>query len=346
MPTDKIKRLVRVRMARTDESYSVARQHILNSSQTPAATTLQSPRFLMGQSGRRYYSILSAADICGHGAHASCLLKSKLVAKEQACTGGVFREEIIQTLVPWIQNNFRILKRIRDERPEGNIFYPISSYGLKHVAENTLGTVVGGYVSNGEFIAAALRAGAPTVQIEDGHNALFGLSWKKPRIQVPKREGFLRWLLKQKDRDDPTGDLAQDAGRDAACRSLAESMAAWSMHLVKLSGAYGARDALVEAWKEYVSIYPERKPSDFEEEVAAHDGYDITQHQDCPNCAGSLVAMDGDFSEGPYLCLSCHNKWDSGSLSECETCGALFSPPRLDPGSLICGSCESHYLRD
>jgi hypothetical protein len=44
------------------------------------------------------------------------------------------------------------------------------SYGLKHVAENAIGH----YVTNGEFIAAALIAGYP-MREQRGPNALFGV---------------------------------------------------------------------------------------------------------------------------------------------------------------------------
>jgi hypothetical protein len=49
-----------------------------------------------------------------------------------------------------------------------------TSYGLKHLAERSLGS----YVANGIFIAAALHCGYPYRRIENSPNMSFGISEK------------------------------------------------------------------------------------------------------------------------------------------------------------------------
>lgn len=55
------------------------------------------------------------------------------------------------------------------------------SYGTKHIAENAMGE----YVTNGQFIAAALMAGYP-MGTPDGPNAAFGMS-KKDLDRFPRK---------------------------------------------------------------------------------------------------------------------------------------------------------------
>ncbi len=63
-------------------------------------------------------------------------------------------------IVAWLHDNITPIKTPT-----------FSSYGLKHVLERSLG---GWYVTNGEFIAAALIAGYPYKH--DAPNPLFGMS--------------------------------------------------------------------------------------------------------------------------------------------------------------------------
>jgi len=51
-----------------------------------------------------------------------------------------------------------------------------SSYGWKHIAENTLGSKVDDYVSNGTFIAAAVMADVPIRPRKNSLNADIGIT--------------------------------------------------------------------------------------------------------------------------------------------------------------------------
>lgn len=69
-------------------------------------------------------------------------------------------EESVREIAIWLRDNVRPIKTPT-----------VGSYGMKHVVEKTISR----YVSNGEFIAAALIAGYPYRHI-DGPNADFGMS--------------------------------------------------------------------------------------------------------------------------------------------------------------------------
>lgn len=63
---------------------------------------------------------------------------------------------------------------------------------------------------------------------------------------------FTSWLLDQTDRDDPIGDLANDAKRDAGWPRDATARAAFESHIRRSgSDTSGAVRALHEAWREY-----------------------------------------------------------------------------------------------
>jgi hypothetical protein len=82
-------------------------------------------------------------------------------------------ETTVARVVAWIQAHCEPLPQIRRrmDRRGG----PLSSYGWKHAAESQRGGI-GSYVSNGEFIVAALRAGYRAVPERPGSpNALFNM---------------------------------------------------------------------------------------------------------------------------------------------------------------------------
>lgn len=69
--------------------------------------------------------------------------------------------------------------------------------------------------------------------------------------------GFSRWLLKQKDRNDPVGDLAVDADYDNDWPHKAESFWKFLDYLRGCNACQGAIDALERAWKEfYEFLFP------------------------------------------------------------------------------------------
>ncbi len=98
-------------------------------------------------------------------------------------------ETTVARVVAWIQAYCEPMPHIRRrmDRRGG----PLSSYGWKHVAESQRGGI-GSYVSNGEFIVAALRAGYRAVPDRPGSpNALFNMRPRpEPRAAAckPRRE--------------------------------------------------------------------------------------------------------------------------------------------------------------
>lgn len=69
---------------------------------------------------------------------------------------------------------------------------------------------------------------------------------------VPPRPGpFARWLKKQKDRDDPIGDLANDVSRDARFPITKNDLGLLKTHLIFQNACSEALQALEEAWAEF-----------------------------------------------------------------------------------------------
>lgn len=65
---------------------------------------------------------------------------------------------------------------------------------------------------------------------------------------------FYQWLVLQKDRDDPVGDLALDVLRTHGHPRGNAGCQAWRNHIIKYSGIHAAGlEALDLAWKEYLS---------------------------------------------------------------------------------------------
>lgn len=65
----------------------------------------------------------------------------------------------------------------------------------------------------------------------------------------PSRSGFTRWLLDQADRDDPVGDLAREASKDAA---FPDGSPGQALDYLSKPQTRGAREALIEAVEEYL----------------------------------------------------------------------------------------------
>lgn len=59
---------------------------------------------------------------------------------------------------------------------------------------------------------------------------------------------FKKWLLQQKDRDDPVGDLARDANNDEHTPS---SIQDWKKYFNRIRACEGAHEALERAVREY-----------------------------------------------------------------------------------------------
>ena len=71
---------------------------------------------------------------------------------------------------------------------------------------------------------------------------------------------FWRWLKRQRDREDPVGDLSRDALADKHPKGVTQAW--WLRHLRKHGACDGALRALKEAWREYADSgeSADRKP--------------------------------------------------------------------------------------
>lgn len=74
----------------------------------------------------------------------------------------------------------------------------------------------------------------------------------------PEPSAFYRWLIKQKDREEPIGDLAGDVLRDRRFPCAEESVDAIYGYIRIRNGCREALEALQEAWDEFCSKKSER----------------------------------------------------------------------------------------
>jgi hypothetical protein len=166
------------------------------------------------------------------------------------------REEVIAKVVEWIQENCEHRKSLDPH---------CSSYSWKHRAEwsgsearaEYVGHAVvrvrgiGQYVSNSEFMVAAMRAGYRVVQEDpDDINALLDMALKRP-VAPPKT--FTAWLWRQAKRDDAVGDLARDSKLDQRWPRTANTLLAFQEHLARAGACEGARRTLDKAWAKWTT---------------------------------------------------------------------------------------------
>lgn len=115
----------------------------------------------------------------------SCGVRSACRCTPHPCRQSRLREPVIAKLVPWIHANCQHRKTLDTKN---------NSYAWKHRAEATerqeafgwprreLVRGIGEYVSNGEFIVAAIRAGYRAIQKDrNGINAFFDMTLKRER---------------------------------------------------------------------------------------------------------------------------------------------------------------------
>lgn len=62
---------------------------------------------------------------------------------------------------------------------------------------------------------------------------------------------FNQWLKQQVERDDPVGDVARDAMKDARRKPYRGDREAWHNFLGAAGASWEAHEALDEAWDEY-----------------------------------------------------------------------------------------------
>ena len=71
-----------------------------------------------------------------------------------------------------------------------------------------------------------------------------------PKELKPTKSRFYRWLMRQADRDDPIGDLAEDVAGDASYPMASGSLEAIRTHIALRGACDEALQALEEAWLE------------------------------------------------------------------------------------------------
>ena len=135
------------------------------------------------------------------------------------------------------------------------------SYALKHRVEDWANK----YVSNGDFIKAALLEGYNFSQDfsknalfkNDGLNVFFNmelLSDEKWRNIKPTH--FTKWLFRRIDENSPIGDLARDAYDDPTWLRTSKRFYDFWIYLKSLSVSNDVIESLLSAWKEYSAQEP------------------------------------------------------------------------------------------
>lgn len=74
-----------------------------------------------------------------------------------------------------------------------------------------------------------------------------------PKKSKPAQGRFYRWLMRQTDRDDPIGDLAEDVKRDTSYPMERDSLKAIRFYLTCRCACEEVLQALEEAWSEFNS---------------------------------------------------------------------------------------------
>lgn len=87
----------------------------------------------------------------------------------------------------------------------------------------------------------------------DAENVLADLAAADNRAAKVTPSQFHRWLMRQRDRDDPIGDLAQDAERDSAFPSHSTSHSKIREHMERHRACDESLVALDEAFREFKS---------------------------------------------------------------------------------------------
>ena len=77
------------------------------------------------------------------------------------------------------------------------------------------------------------------------------LFFSLPKPKKVQTSPFYRWLAKQKDREDPIGDLSNDVQRDKSFPIETDSLEKIKSHLIRQSACNGAIQALEEAHEEF-----------------------------------------------------------------------------------------------
>lgn len=119
------------------------------------------------------------------------------------------------------------------------------SYSLKHRVENWGNS----YVSNGDFIRAALLEGIKILQASDDLNAFFNMELSDEKWKNIKPTHFTKWLFRQRDDDSPIGDLARDAYDDPMWPRTSKRFYDFWIYLKSLYVSNAVIESLLSAWR-------------------------------------------------------------------------------------------------
>lgn len=141
---------------------------------------------------------------------------------------------------------------------------------------------------------------------------------------------FYGWLLRQKRRDDPVGDLANDAVRDESFPKHEPSLEGIRSHLRLRNACVEASCALNEAWYEFKSVSKRRKS------ISCSRRFEIFRRDDfrCQMCGMTVqdgarlevdhkvpVAGEGSDEESNLwtLCFKCNRGKGSLDLGDAQS---------------------------
>jgi hypothetical protein len=197
-----LKARIRARQAKTSESYTIARMHILAEDQPQPKTT--DPALIEAQ------TLLDLAfsrepRLRPNGiAYKPEDLRSEKLADARAEMAAQLSE--VAAAVRWLRSHRRSATFNKDS----------TSYGFKHQAERWSKEHGGPpYISNGSLIAAALGLGMEIRHIRGTPNVELPLEERSLRGMPPRRfTPFYLWLMKFIREESPRGDVARDAQRD------------------------------------------------------------------------------------------------------------------------------------
>jgi len=129
------------------------------------------------------------------------------------------------------------------------------SYSLKHRVEDWANK----YVSNGDFIKAALLEGYNFSQNfskntpfkDDGLNVFFNMELPEDKWRNIKPTNFSKWLFRRIDENSPIGDLARDAYNDPTWSRTSKRFYDFWIYLNSLNVSHFVMESLRSAWEEY-----------------------------------------------------------------------------------------------
>lgn len=136
-------------------------------------------------------------------------------------------------------------------KPQKSINPKAYSYSLKHRVEDWGSS----YVSNGDFIRAALLEGYK-FSTSDNLNAFFNMELSDEKWRNTKPTHFTKWLFNQRDDNSLIGDLARDAYDDPMWSRTSKRFYDFWTYLKSLYVSNVVIESLLSAWREYSGQEP------------------------------------------------------------------------------------------